>query len=194
MSDYGLHPTTPFAAWANAFSPEELDRIEVVGDRLAAEHATVATAVPEGVVRGNIRVTQTAWVPPDAETKWIYDRVQGVVRALNDRVYQFDLRGFSENLQYSIYHGSEGGHYDWHVDQGPQLKLQRKLSISLQLTDPSRYEGCDLEFQSGNATERAPRDRGTLIAFPSYVLHRVTPCTAGTRKAVVAWTTGPQFK
>jgi len=72
-------------------------------------------------VRGKVRVTRTAWMAPTAETKWIYDRLQGVVRALNDRVYQFDLRGFSENLQYSVYHGSEGGHYDWHVDHG-QLK------------------------------------------------------------------------
>jgi len=43
-------------------------------------------------------------------------------------------------------------------------------------------------------TENAPRDRGMIVAFPSYVLHRVTPCTKGTRKAVVAWTTGPQFR
>jgi len=70
----------------------------------------------------------------------------------------------------------------------------RKLSLSVQLSDPAQYEGCDLEFHGGNRTETAPRDRGAVIAFPSYVLHRVTPCTKGTRKALVAWTTGPQFK
>jgi PKHD-type hydroxylase len=193
MSELGLHPTSTFAAWTDAFTPAEMDRIEACGDRLAAEKATLFSGTVEGEVRGKIRVTQTAWLAPNAETKWIYDRVQGVARALNERVYQFDLRGFSENLQYSIYHGSEGGHYDWHVDQG-QLKAPRKLSISLQLTEPSEYEGCDLQFQGGNRIETAPRERGTLIAFPSYVLHRVTPCTKGIRKAVVAWTTGPQFK
>jgi PKHD-type hydroxylase len=119
--------------------------------------------------------------------------VQGVARALNDRVYQFDLRGFSEGLQYSVYHGSEEGHYDWHVDHGP-IRVLRKLSISVQLTDPSLYDGCDLQFQAGNRIETAPRTRGSVIAFPSYVLHRVTPCTRGTRKALVAWTTGPQFR
>jgi PKHD-type hydroxylase len=72
--------------------------------------------------------------------------------------------------------------------------MRRKLSVSLQLTDPLQYDGFDLQFQNGNMTETAPRERGMLIAFPSYVLHRVTPCTRGTRKAVVAWTTGPQFK
>jgi PKHD-type hydroxylase len=193
MSEHDLHPTATFAVWANAFSSAELDRIEALGDRLTAEKATLASATPDGVVRGEIRVTQTAWMALDPETKWIYERVQGVARRLNDRVYQFDLSGFSEHLQYSVYHGSEGGHYDWHVDHGP-IRTRRKLSISLQLTDPSQYDGCDLQFQAGNKIETAPRERGTVIAFPSYVLHRVTPCSRGTRKAIVAWTTGPQFR
>ena len=193
MSELDLHPTSTFVVWANAFTPAELDRIEAHGDRLTAEQATVVAASPDGVVRNEIRVTQTAWLMPTPETKWIYDRLQGVARALNDRVYQFDLSGFSENLQYTIYNASEGGHYGWHVDQGP-LRTRRKLSLSVQLTDPERYEGCDLEFQAGNRIETAPRDRGAVIAFPSYVLHRVTPCGKGARKAIVAWTTGPQFR
>jgi len=193
VSELDLHPTSTFVVWANAFSPEELDRIEAYGDRLAAEEATVASAAPEGLVRGDIRVTRTAWLEPVPEAKWIYDRIQRVARALNDRVYQFELSGFSENLQYTVYHGNESGRYDWHVDQGP-LRTRRKLSISVQLSDPAGYEGCDLQFQGGNQTETAPRERGTVIAFPSYVLHRVTPCTWGTRKAIVAWTTGPQFR
>jgi len=194
MSELDFHPTSTFVIWTNAFSPAELDRIEAYGDRLTVDVATVASDASEGVrVRGDIRVTQTAWMEHNPESKWIYDRIQGVARALNDRVYQFDISGFSEHLQYTVYHGTEGGHYDWHVDQGP-LRTRRKLSISVQLSDPSQYDGCELQFYAGNQTETAPRDRGTVIAFPSYVLHRVTPCTKGTRKAIVAWTTGPQFK
>lgn len=193
MSELDFHPTSAFVIWANAFSPAELDMVEALGDRLTAEKATVASDAPDGLVRGEVRVTQTAWMEASAESKWIYDRIQGVTRALNDRVYQFAISGFSEHLQYSIYHGTEGGHYDWHVDQGP-LRTRRKLSISVQLSDASQYEGCDLQFYAGNQIETAPRERGTVIAFPSYVLHRVTPCTKGTRKAIVAWTTGPQFK
>jgi PKHD-type hydroxylase len=194
MSELELHPTATFAVWANAFSPEELDGIEAYGDRLVADEATVAAGWSEGQVRGDIRITRTSWLTPSPETRWIYDRMQRVVRTLNDRVYQFDLSGFSENIQYTVYDGSEGGHFDWHVDQGYVLKTRRKLSISVQLSDSSRYEGCDLQFYGGNKTETAPRDRGSVIAFPSYLLHRVTPCTAGTRKAIVAWITGPQFR
>jgi PKHD-type hydroxylase len=116
-----------------------------------------------------------------------------VIRTLNDKVWQFDLRGFSEDFQYTVYHGSEGGHYDWHVDLGDLAKL-RKLSLSLQLTDASAYEGCELQIHDGRRVETAPRERGTVIVFPSYVLHRVTPITRGIRKAVVVWTTGPKFR
>jgi hypothetical protein len=54
--------------------------------------------------------------------------------------------------------------------------------MTLQLTDPPRYQGGELQFQSTNLIETAPKDRGMLIAFPSNVLHRVGPVTAGTRK------------
>ena len=193
MSNSDFHPTSTFIVWANAFSPAELEKIEAVGDRLTADEATLVSDTQDGEVRGKIRVTRTAWMAPGPETAWIYERMQKVARAMNEGVYQFELSGFSENFQYTIYHGDAGGHYGWHVDQGP-MKVRRKLSFSVQLSDPASYEGCDLEFQGGNKTETAPRDRGAVIAFPSYVLHRVTPCTRGTRKALVAWTTGPQFR
>ena len=193
MSDLPA-PIPTFVVWDNAFTPEELDRLTAFGDGLVAETATVKSGEPDGgTIRGDIRITQTAWMPPSPQSQWIYDRVQRVARNLNDKSYEFDLRGFSENFQYTIYHGAEGGHYGWHVDQGP-LKVQRKLSFSVQLSDSSDYEGCNLEFQAGNKIETAPRKRGAIVAFPSYVLHRVTPCTRGTRKALVAWTTGPKLR
>lgn len=193
MSELVLPPIPTFVVWDNAFTPAELSVLTAFGDGLTAETATLKTGTPDDAIRQDIRITQTAWMPPSPQSQWIYDRVQRVARSLNDRSYQFDLRGFSENLQYTIYNGTEGGHYDWHVDQGP-LKVQRKLSISVQLSDPSDYEGCNLEFQAGNKVETAPRTFGAVIAFPSYVLHRVTPCTRGTRKALVAWTTGPKLR
>jgi PKHD-type hydroxylase len=195
MDEENRLATLTFAAWADAFSPEEMDRIEAFGDRLVAERATLLGVPEDAQTRDfdDVRITRAAWIAPNPETKWIYDRMQGVVRALNERAYQFDLRGFSENFQYTIYHGTEGGHYDWHVDQGP-LHVRRKLSLSLQVSHSSQYEGCDLQFHAGNKIETAPRERGTIIAFPSYVLHRVTPVVSGTRKSIVVWVTGPKFK
>ncbi|HVV27066.1 MAG TPA: 2OG-Fe(II) oxygenase [Rhizomicrobium sp.] len=192
-TEENLLSTLPYTAWADAFTPGELDRIEEYGDRLTQEKATLWGVERQTADHDRIRITRTAWIAPGPETRWLYDRMQAVIRALNDKTYQFDLRGFSENFQYTVYHGAEGGHYDWHVDHGP-LNVQRKLSISLQLSDGARYEGGDLQFRAGRKTDTAPRERGVIVAFPSYVLHRVLPVTAGTRKALVAWTTGPRFR
>jgi PKHD-type hydroxylase len=185
-------PNLPFACWDGAFNEGELDRIVAYGDSLDQDKATLADRDFDDEY-GAIRITRTAWIAPNPETKWIFDRMQAVIRALNDRVWQFYLNGFAENFQYTVYQGSEGGHYDWHVDQG-DLAQRRKLSLSLQLTDPAQYDGCDLQFHAGNHIASASRTRGTVIAFPSYVLHRVTPITRGMRKSVVVWTTGPKFR
>ena len=186
--------TLTFTAWADAFSREEIDRIVAYGEGLTTERA-VPPDIPASrrAAFDKVRITHTAWIEQNAQTKWLFDRMQGVAQALNDATYQYDLRGFSENFQYTVYHGVEGGHYDWHVDHGP-LHVQRKLSMTVQLSDPSAYEGCNLEFCASGNIETAPREQGTVIAFPSYVLHRVTPIVSGTRRSLVVWTTGPKFK
>jgi PKHD-type hydroxylase len=109
---------------------------------------------------------------------------------LNKEFYSFDLYGLVEAFQYTVYDDQEGGHYGWHVDLGGNDVEPRKISISLQLTDPERYKGCELEVEAGNGCYVAERARGTLIAFPSYVLHRVTPIESGVRKSLVIWVSG----
>jgi PKHD-type hydroxylase len=47
---------------------------------------------------------------------------------------------------------------------------------------------------NGKDVTVANRERGLVVAFPAYRLHRVTPVTKGIRKSIVVWTTGPQFR
>jgi PKHD-type hydroxylase len=183
----------PFTVWENAFSPAELDAIEALGDRLKLEKASITYTDGAAATDDPVRVTRTAWMARAAETAWIYDRLERVIRVLNAQIYRFDIAGFSDQLQYTVYHGEEGGHFDWHIDLVRHTS-HRKLSFSLQLSDPGAYQGCDLEIHGGPAPMPAPRTRGALIAFPSYVMHRVTPITGGTRKALVIWTAGPPFR
>ena len=173
-----------------AFTAAELDAIEQYCEGLELIKAPLGGR-SENDPYENIRISKVAAIRQAPQIMWLYERIAGVVHMLN-RTYQFDLRGFHEPLQYTVYHHSEGGHFNWHIDQGPQPP--RKLSLTLQLTDPSRYEGGDLQFNTGTKPVTAPKDRGVAIAFPSFVLHRVTPVTAGTRRALVAWVTGPSFK
>jgi PKHD-type hydroxylase len=90
----------------------------------------------------------------------------------------------------------EGGHYIWHHDIDWRLHpCQRKLSISVQLTDSADYEGGDLEFKDApDIDKQMIRQKGTVIVFPSYLVHRVTPVTKGERKALVSWIEGPSWR
>jgi PKHD-type hydroxylase len=68
------------------------------------------------------------------------------------------------------------------------------LSLVLQLSDPAQYEGGNLQVMTGSEPQTVRKQRGLVAAFPSYVLHQVTPVTQGTRQSLVAWVSGPQFK
>ncbi len=116
----------------------------------------------------------------------------GAARSINQQAYGFDLEAL-EPLQYTVYLAGEGSHYGWHVDHG-RTPRRRKLSLVLQLSHPEDYEGCELQIYASTQVDTAPRTRGTLIAFPSYTLHRVTPITAGMRRSLVMWCSGPRFR
>ncbi len=107
--------------------------------------------------------------------------MEAAVLEMNARFFRFDLSGLAM-FQYALYGGPEGGHFDWHKDYGrdPNHTDQepRKLTLSLQLSAPSDYQGCELQVRAGNQIDTAPRTRGTLIAFPANVLHQVTPIKA----------------
>jgi len=68
------------------------------------------------------------------------------------------------------------------------------VTISLQLSEGSDYEGCELQVRGGHQIDTAPKARGTLIAFPANVLHQVTPIRSGVRRALVIWAVGPEFR
>ena len=74
-------------------------------------------------------------------------------------------------------------------------EIVRKLSFSIQLSDPDDYEGGNVQFldEAGNSYF-APRKRGTIVLFDSRTMHRVLKVTKGTRKSIVGWTVGPRWK
>ena len=71
----------------------------------------------------------------------------------------------------------------------------RKLSFSLQLSDPDQYTGGELEFSdNGGKTMFAPKQRGTMVVFDSRLKHRVRRVKSGLRKSIVGWVVGPRWK
>ena len=124
--------------------------------------------------------------------KWIYDRLAMLCMQTNAEKYGFDLQGFYQELQLTRY--SEGNFFNWHLDFGAGEISARKLSITVQLSDPDEYEGGDLQFMINDKTVNAPRTQGTVIVFPSFIMHRVTPVTKGTRQSIVGWVSGHPYR
>src|SRR4029077_9447880 len=99
--------------------------------------------------------------------------------------------GFVDSLLYCEY--PERGHFDWHIDCGEGLTSTRKISLSAQLSDASEYEGGGLEF-AVHGELRGARRLGTVVAFPAFLHHRVTPVSRGIGRSLVAWAHGPIFR
>jgi len=77
----------------------------------------------------------------------------------------------------------------------------RKISLTINLNLPGEYEGGNLMFDFGQHTEgeqfyecKEIRPQGSIIIFPSFTYHCVTPITKGTRYSLVLWTLGDAFR
>jgi PKHD-type hydroxylase len=183
-------PIEPFVWWEGAFTNQELDWLQQKA-RAAEQTATVG-GVAGSAVDNNVRRSQVSWLDNNPNTKWVFEKLGYVVSQLNADYFRFDLTGFGETLQLTNYDQSENGMYGWHQDYG--AKVSRKLSLTVQLTDPSEYEGGNLQIMTTGTPVNARKQRGLIVAFPSYVLHQVTPVTQGSRQSLVAWVSGPAFK
>lgn len=198
MAAYQFAPTLSkeqnhsFVSWNDAFTAEELEKIKEYGLALRAKDATIGDN--EEKAEESIRRSKVSWVGYNDESAWIYDRLAFVGRKLNAKFYDFDLYGFLEDMQFTIYEETDNSHYSWHVDMSDSAPATRKFTLVLQLSDPSEYEGGDLQVMSRAEADTVDKVKGKIVGFPSYTLHRVTPVTKGTRYSLVVWICGPSFR
>ena len=145
------------------------------------------------------RNSNVVWMNP----RWIYREIQPYADIANKNAgwnYHWD---WSESCQFTRYDGSKKGHYDWHTDSGKDIGSNgkvRKLSMIVALVDGSEYEGGDFEININNPERndnivflKDAKVKGTIVVFPSFVWHRVTPVTSGTRYSLVNWLQGRPF-
>ena len=165
-------------------------------------------------VNKKIRNSNNAWIP---ESHWIAGWLWYYVEKVNRGNFCYDILDIDGGtLQYTHY--GPGQFYNWHRDDDvdtmyiPEQKIQskgnigkdqltiqgemvRKLSFSLQLSDPEDYKGGELEFiDNSNKPFLAPKQRGTMVVFDSRVKHRVRKVKSGLRKSIVGWVIGPRWK
>ena len=188
---------TDFYYFNSGFSNVEIRNVLRLSKLYPTEEAfTAGEIINEKKDENPIRKSQIKWMPPELDkTEWIYDKIISMALRANFDLWKFDLHSIKDSIQYTEYTGEDTGGYDWHIDLGAYPSSHRKISISIQLSNSDDYEGGDLQFMtSANAPMVAPREKGTVIMFPSYLLHRVTPVTKGVRKSLVLWVGGTTFR
>lgn len=183
------HNYTEFVYYNGLFLPHEIDNIL----NFWQENKTIkATVSGEEIYNNKLRNSSVMFIENTPENNWIYDKMASLTINCNNERYWFDLLGFHQELQLTRY--SEGDFFDWHLDFGAGEISARKLSITIQLSDEDEYEGGDLQFMINNKIVDAPRKKGTIVIFPSFIMHRVTPITKGTRQSIVGWVSGPPYR
>jgi len=203
--------TNHFWYMPNAFTQDECDHLEDKGQEAFETHAIHGFHFGEDPSKRSSRIS------------WIQDHYANAMLECcaldaNDHAgWVLDLVR-PEDAQYTVY--EEGDEYDWHTDghqdryaaktlvqiaenpmplnqtTNPLLAgLVRKISLTVNLSSPKDYEGGTLELNFHNQThgfENSPR--GSAIAFPSFIHHRITPVTKGIRKSAVMWVNGPPIR
>ncbi len=176
-----------------AFDATEINRIHQLADTFPFETATTASSDEENLEK--TRKSRIKWLPKNEDSLWLYNKIGTMAVEANEALYKFDLTNMRENLQYTVY-PADAGHYDWHTDHaGGGIMTQRKLSCTIELSEHGKdYEGGKLQANVGSGIIDMPQGAGTVVFFPSFMLHRVSPVTEGERKSLVLWIGGNHFK
>jgi len=182
---------TEYYWYKEGFNTEELDWISNLKELYEYEIASIVGPTDPTIIK-EIRQSRIKWIPFDENSIWLYDKLKNFAIEANNTVWGFDLHSIIDSIQYTEY-PEGGGHYDWHVDIGPGIN-HRKISIVVQLSDPSEYEGGDLQIWSGGQFRTVPKLKGCTALFPSFLLHRVTPVTKGLRRTLVLWVGGSSYR
>lgn len=147
-------------------------------------------------VNEHLRKSEIGWLNPDGEQRWLFERIRECTNAVNADCFRYALIGF-EGIQFTKYSYKAGqsdfysSHRDTAVLPGGTI---RKLSFTIQLSDPETYTGGDVVlYNSLIDTVPLNRDAGSISFFPSYLIHEVAPVTKGVRYSLVGWACGPAF-
>tara|TARA_R100001244_G_scaffold105562_2_gene78317 strand:+ start:4023 stop:4610 length:588 start_codon:yes stop_codon:yes gene_type:complete len=179
-----------FSFQRKVFTKKECEHIVKLGKKEGLGKAFVGN---KNKLNNKQRKGKISWIHPIKSNTWMFERITYYLNELNKKYFKFELDGFLEGFQFTNYKNKE--FYDWHIDRGFNSTYARKLSLTIQLTDPTEYRGADLVLsESTEETVINEKEQGTLIVFPSFTMHKITPIIKGERNSLVGWCSGSNFK
>ena len=178
---------TIYRGMSYGFREKDFERLDDLVKQYDSMQAQIGSKVVE-----EVRSSRITWLSSNV---WLKERLWRFAEEANRKNYGFDVTRACD-VQYTEYLAEQKGHYDWHVDVHPQregMVFDRKLSLTVQLTDPDEYEGGKFEIERQTLPDWHT-EKGTVLVFPSYIKHKVNPVTKGTRRSLVAWFEGPIWR
>jgi len=140
-----------------------------------------------GAIDTSIRNVERVMLPT---YKDIGGRLSAAGLAANQAAWKFDIT-HANQAEFLIY--PAGGRYTSHVDtflaHGDEC---RKLTVLAFLNDD--FKGGKFYLQNGHERYYPPQSKGTVLVFPSFIMHGVEDVEEGTRYSVVCWMVGKFFK
>jgi len=183
------------AYWEGFLTDDEINFILSLPEWTNLNTAEIGGGTGANEIDKNVRCSQVGWLSLNEKTNHIWQKLAYAVAEVNRNFFHFDLDGCYEPAQLGLYTENSKDHYDWHTDDCLTTKrTPRKLSMVLLLSDPSEFEGGDLQIMKSSNPETLELRRGRAWFFPAWMLHRVTPVTKGVRRSLVLWVGGPAFK
>ena len=179
--------------WECALSAAECDAIVERAQTYPEASATVGFSDTQRS-DSDYRSSSVRWLDAYREAE-ISSRIMQFVHSSNRTNFGADILA-PFDIQFTEYHASNNGHYDWHQDvwlESPR-PYDRKLSVVVQLSPPDEYTGGEFEFFGLNNPGARFAQRGSLLIFPSYLQHCVRPVRGGIRRSLVTWVEGPRWR
>lgn len=172
-------------------SNDEAQLIIDLGDSFPKQQGSVGDDQNNPTYNEEYRASELSWIPLGTDNQ-LDSRIAWIARLLNGQFFRYDLWGMAESYQFTTYHPNNQ-HYEWHQDLG-DIDPPRKMSMVVMLSDPEEFEGGELQILLQKEPETLPKVRNRVYMFPAHTLHRVTPVTAGIRRSLVMWITGPALR
>lgn len=162
--------------------------------RLYTEADSIEAAIggANGVINKEIRNVNRVILPVH---KGIGARLAAAGFDANAQRWKFDVRkaNQSEFLRYPAGGGRYKGHLDTFISMDRVAQEEcRKVTVLAFLNDD--FKGGKFFLQTGHEKLYPPQKKGTVLCFPSFLLHGVEDVEEGERFSVVTWLVGPWFK
>jgi len=114
----------------------------------------------------------------------ILNRIVDVLFNVSKDFYNQELNNV-ESIQFTHYKFLN--YYNYHIDSNAWPETpNRVISATIELTNPKDYIGGGLQFRNHDFP-RPKLKSGTMIVFPSLMLHKALPVYFGIRNSLVLW-------